>query len=312
MNVNLLLTKLARAAFTVWLVVTLAFLVLHFSGDPIEALVGDQASQEVIDAYRAKFGFDRPLWEQYLTYFAGLAGGDFGISLSDRTPTLELIAGALPATLRLAGASFSLGLVLGIPLGIVSALYRNRAIDRFVMSFAVFGFSIPNFFLGILLILLFSLHLRLLPSAGSDSWQHLILPAITLGTHFAGTFARFTRSSMLEFMNKQFMTAARARGVSRRRRIVWHALPNAAIPIVTIVGLKLGDLVAGSIVVETVFAWPGIGRLLVNAVSSRDLALVQAILILVACSMVLVNLAVDLLYGMIDPRVRASSAGGRE
>jgi peptide/nickel transport system permease protein len=312
MNANLLLTKLVRAAFTVWLVVSLAFVVLQFSGDPIEALVGDQASQEVIDHYRAKFGFDRPLWEQYLTYFGGIATGDFGISLSDRTPTLELIAGALPATLRLAGTSFGLGLLLGIPLGIVSALHRNRAIDRFVMSFAVFGFSIPNFFLGILLILLFSLHLRLLPSAGSDSWQHLILPAVTLGTHFAGTFARFTRSSMLEFMNKQFMTAARAKGVSRRRRIVWHALPNAAIPIVTIVGLKLGDLVAGSIVVETVFAWPGIGRLLVNAVSSRDLALVQAILILVACSMVLVNLLVDLLYGMIDPRVRAGGSGGRE
>lgn len=312
MNLNLLLIKIGRAAITIWLVVTLAFFVLHLSGDPIEAMVGDQASEEVIEHYRVKFGFDRPLWEQYFTYFARIAGGDFGISLSDRTPTLELIADALPNTLRLAIASFGLGLLLGIPLGIVSALHRNKPIDRFVMSFAVFGFSIPNFFLGMLLILLFSLHLRLLPSAGGDTPLHIILPAITLGTHFAGTFARFTRSSMLEFLNKQFMTAARARGVSRRRRIVWHALPNAAIPIVTIIGLKLGSLVAGSIVVETVFAWPGIGRLLVNAVSSRDLALVQAILILVACSMVLVNLLVDLLYGVIDPRVRASSASDKE
>jgi peptide/nickel transport system permease protein len=312
MNLNLLLIKIARAGITLWLVVTLAFFVLHLSGDPIEALVGDQASEAVIQHYREKFGFDRPLWEQYLTYFVGIASGDFGISLSDRTPTLELITAALPNTLRLMTVSFGLGLLLGIPFGIISALHRNGPIDRFVMSFAVFGFSIPNFFLGVLLILLFSLHLRWLPSAGGDTALHIILPAITLGTHFAGTFARFTRSSMLEFLNKQFMTAARARGVSRRRRIVWHALPNAAIPIVTIVGLKLGNLVAGSIVVETVFAWPGVGRLLVNAVTSRDLALVQAILILVACTMVLVNLMVDLLYGMIDPRVRASSASDKE
>lgn len=303
---RLFLTKLARGLLTVWLIVTLTFVALNLSGDPIEALVGDQAPAEVIAHYREKFGLDRPLWQQYVSYVAGIAQGDFGLSLSDQRPAIELIAAALPRTLRLGLTAFVLGLLLGVGLGIVAALNRNRPIDRFVMSFAVLGFSLPNFFLGILLILLFSLHWRLLPSSGDATIWHLILPAITLGTHFAGTFARFTRSAMLEVLNKQYVVAARAKGVPRPRRVLWHALPNAAIPIITIIGLKLGDLVAGSIIVETVFAVPGVGRLLVNAVTSRDFALVQAILIMTSITMVLANLAVDAIYTMIDPRMRAA------
>jgi peptide/nickel transport system permease protein len=306
MSSRLLLTKLARGLLTVWLIVTLTFVALNLSGDPIDALVGDQASAEVIAHYREKFGLDRPLWQQYVSYVAGIAQGDFGLSLSDQRPALELIAGALPRTLRLGLTAFVLGLVLGVGLGIVAALNRNRPVDRFVMSFAVLGFSLPNFFLGILLILLFSLHWRMLPSSGDATIWHLILPAVTLGTHFAGTFARFTRSAMLEVLSKQYVVAARAKGVPRPRRVLWHALPNAAIPIVTIIGLKLGDLVAGSIIVETVFAVPGVGRLLVNAVTSRDFALVQAILIMTSITMVLANLAVDAVYALIDPRMRAA------
>lgn len=180
------------------------------------------------------------------------------------------------------------------------------------MSFAVFGFSIPNFFFGIVLILVFSLTLRLLPSSGSDTWWHLILPVVTLATHEAGTVVRFTRSSMLEALNQPYMRTAKAKGVPRRPRIQWHALPNASIPIVTILGLRLGHLVAGSIVIESVFAWPGVGRLLVNSVASRELAIVQAILIIVATSMVFVNLLVDLLYSWIDPRIRTGGAADRE
>src|SRR5690606_31515512 len=172
------------------------------------------------------------------------------------------------------------------------------------------GFSIPNFFLGILLILIFALHLRMLPAAGSDSPWHLILPAFTLATGVAGTFARFTRSAMLEVLNRPYMTAAEARGVPRPGRIFLHALPNAAIPIVTVAGLKLGDLVAGSVVVETVFAWPGVGRLLVNAVTARDFAVVQTILVMVAVTMTLANLLVDLLYTLIDPRIRRAQGKG--
>ena len=303
-----ILTKLGRGVLTVWLIVTFTFVALNLSGDSIDALVGDQASPEVIAHYREKFGLDRPLWQQYLSYLAGIAQGDFGLSLSDQRPAVELIAGALPHTLRLGLTAFVVGLLLGVSLGIVAALNRNKAVDRLVMSFAVLGFSLPNFFLGILLILLGALHWRLLPSSGDATAWHLILPAVTLGTHFAGTFARFTRSTMLDVLNKQYVVAARAKGVPRPRRVLWHALPNASIPLITIVGLKLGDLVAGSIIVETVFAVPGVGRLLVNAVTSRDFALVQAILIMVSITMVGANLAVDAVYVLIDPRMRARAA----
>lgn len=300
------LGKIGRGLLTIWIVVTFTFVALNLSGDPIEMLVGDQATPEVIEHYRQKYGLDRPLWQQYLAYLGNVAQGDFGLSLSDHRPAVSLIADALPHTLRLGLIAFALGLTLGVGAGIVAALNRNRPVDRLVMSFAVLGFSLPNFFLGILLILLFSLHWRLLPSSGDATAWHLILPSVTLGTHFAGTFARFTRSAMLEVLNRQYVVAARARGVPAFRRVLRHALPNAAIPIITIIGLKLGDLVAGSIIVETVFAVPGIGRLLVNAVTSRDFALVQAILIMVAVTMVLANLAVDAIYTLIDPRMRAA------
>lgn len=306
MRPGYILGKLGRGLLTVWIVVTFTFVALNLSGDPIEMLVGDQAPPEVIEHYREKFGFDRPLSEQYLAYLSSVARGDFGLSLSDQRPALELIADALPHTLRLGLVAFALGMLVGIGAGIVAALNRNKPIDRIVMSFAVLGFSVPNFFLGILLILLFALRWRILPSSGDATAWHLILPAITLGTHFAGTFARFTRSAMLEVLNRQYVIAARARGVPPFLRVLKHALPNAAIPIVTIIGLKLGDVVAGSIIVETVFAVPGVGRLLVNAVTSRDFALVQAILVMVAVTMVLANLAVDAVYTLIDPRMRAA------
>jgi peptide/nickel transport system permease protein len=199
-------------------------------------------------------------------------------------------------------------ILFGVPLGIVAALNRNKAIDRFVMSFAVFGFSIPNFFLGILLILLFSLVLRILPSSGSGSIWHMVMPVITLGTSSAGSLARFARSSMLEVLNMSYMRTASAKGVPRLRRISRHALPNAAIPLVTVLGFRLGALVAGAIVTETVFAWPGVGRLLVSSVSSRDLAVVQAILLMVSFCMIIANMLVDLSYGWIDPRIRTSSS----
>lgn len=306
MRPGYVLGKLGRGLLTVWIVVTFTFVALNLSGDPIEMLVGDQATPEVIEHYREKFGLDRPLFEQYFAYLSSVVQGDFGLSLSDQRPALELIASALPHTLRLGLVAFTLGLVLGVGAGIAAALNRNKPIDRIVMSFAVLGFSLPNFFLGILLILLFSLHWRMLPSSGDATAWHLILPAVTLGTHFAGTFARFTRSAMLEVLSRQYVVAARARGVPPFLRVLKHALPNAAIPIVTIIGLKLGDVVAGSIIVETVFAVPGVGRLLVNAVTSRDFALVQAILIMVAVTMVLANLAVDGVYALIDPRMRAA------
>lgn len=309
MNLRFAAVKTARAALTLWLVVTFAFVALRFSGDPVAILLGDDAEQETIERYHALYGLDRPMIQQYLGYFQGIMRGDLGFSLVDERQVTTLIAEALPATLQLGLAALVISLLMGVPLGIVAALNRNKAVDRLVMSFAVFGFSIPNFFLGILLILLFSLHLRWLPSSGFGTIWHLLMPAITLGTAAAGSLARFTRSAMLDVLGRSYMRAAAAKGVPRLRRIAWHALPNAAIPLVTVLGFRLGDLVAGAIVVETVFAWPGVGRLLVSAVHGRDLALVQAILLMTALTMVVANLLVDVLYGWIDPRIRAARAG---
>jgi peptide/nickel transport system permease protein len=280
MNLRFVLTKMFRALLTLWIVVTFAFVIMHASGDPIEIMLGDQAEQEVIDHYKELYGLDRPMHEQYYRYVLGILQGDLGYSLSDQRPVTELLVEAIPATLELGLTALVISMVVGIPLGIIAALNRNKPIDRFVMTFAVLGFSIPNFFLGILLILLFSMTLRWLPTAGMGSWQHVL--------------------------NKLYMRTAVAKGVPRGRRIRWHALPNAAIPLVTVLGFRLGDLVAGSIITETVFAWPGVGRALVSAVTARDLAVVQGVLLMTACTMVVANLLVDLTYGWIDPRIRAS------
>jgi len=312
MNWRFIAVKVFRALVTMWLVVTFSFLILRLSGDPITALVGDQADPGIEAFYRAKFGLDRPVWVQYLAFFGNVFKGDLGVSFADEEPALQVFLNALPRTLQLGLTAFVLTLVIGLPLGVIAALHRNKPIDRFVMTFAVFGFSIPNFFLGILLILLFSLQLRILPSSGAGGLEYMIMPAITLGTAGSGTIARFARSSMLEVLNQSYMRTASAKGVPRGRRIRWHALPNAAIPVVTVVGFQLGHLVAGSIVTETVFAWPGVGRLLVTSVTSRDLAVVQTVLLMVGLTMTLANLLVDIAYGWIDPRIRASSASERE
>ncbi len=306
MNLRFFSVKLFRALITLLLVVTFAFVILRLSGDPVEILLGDDIDQATLQHYRELYGLDRPLPEQYLRYFGGIARGDLGFSLADERAVTTVIAEAVPATLLLGFTALLISLAVGVPLGIIAALNRNKAIDRFVMTFAVLGFSIPNFFLGILLILLFSLWLRWLPSSGMGTIWHLIMPAVTLGLSSAGSLARFTRSSMLDVLNRSYVRTAVAKGVPRLRRIVLHALPNAAIPLVTVLGFRLGDLIAGAIVIETVFAWPGVGRLLVSAVSARDLAVVQGVLLMTAVTMVTANLLVDLIYGWIDPRIRTS------
>lgn len=302
------LIKLVRTVLTLWFVVTFTFVVLRTSGDPVVALVGADALPAEIEQFRRQWGLDEPLVVQYFRYIGQMATGQFGESLRDHRPVMDIITERVPATLMLGFFAFLGAALVGIPAGIVAALRRGRFLDRAIMAFSVFGFALPNFFLGILMILLFSLVLRVLPSSGSGTLWHLIMPAITLGTFTAGTLARFTRSAMLEVLEKPYMRAAAAKGVPATRRILFHAFPNAAIPIVTVIGLNLGQLIAGAIVVETVFAWPGVGRLLVTAVSSRDLAVVQGLVLVIATTMVLANLTVDLLYGVLDPRIRG---GGR-
>jgi len=308
MTARFFLVKLLRAALTLLLVVSFVFVILRLSGDPTDILLPDDATTDTIEYYRAAWGLDRPLHEQYLRYVWSVMQGDFGVSLRDNRDVLQVVLERVPATLELGLAALAFAMLLGIPLGIFAALHRNTLADRLTMGFAVLGYAMPNFFLGILLILLFTMHLQWLPSSGSATLWHMIMPVATLGMAAAGTLARFSRSAMLEVMSQSYMRTAKAKGAPRLRRITWHAMPNAAIPVVTVLGFKIGALISGALVTETVFAWPGIGRLLVTAVSSRDLPVVQALLLLVGFTMVVTNLIVDFLYGWLDPRVRGVGA----
>ncbi len=299
--------KILRTVLTLWFVITFTFVVLRTSGDPVVALVGADATPQEIEQFRALWRLDDSLWVQYLRYIGQMATGQFGISYRDGREVIDIIAERVPWTIMLGIVAYAGAIVIGIPAGIFAAIKRGSPFDNLIMATAVFGFAIPNFFLGILLILLFSLGLQWLPSSGTGTIWHFIMPALTLATFTAGTLARFTRSAMLEVLDKLYIRAAAAKGVSYWKRIVFHALPNAGIPIVTIIGLNLGELIGGAIVVETVFAWPGVGRLLVTAVSSRDLAVVQALVLVMAMTMVIANLIVDLLYGLLDPRIRVSN-----
>lgn len=302
--------RLGRAALTVALVVTFAFIVLRLSGDPALIIMSVDAPPEAIAAFRKAWGLDDPIWLQYLRYFTAIGQGELGQSMRDGRPAIQLVAERIPATLALTLPALALKLGIGIPAGIYAALHRDSLTDRIVMITAVAGFTIPSFVLGLVLVLVFSVQLGWLPSGGQESWRHAILPVLTLGIGGAAVLARFTRSAMLEVLGQSYIRTASAKGVPWARVVRGHALPNAAIPTVTIVGFMVGSLIAGAVVVESVFSWPGVGRLLVVAVSNRDLAVVQCILLLVAITMVSANLIVDLLYGVLDPRLRSGARAG--
>jgi peptide/nickel transport system permease protein len=299
-------SRLARAALTIAMVVTFAFIVLRLSGDPAQIIMGADAPPEAVDAFRTAWGLDEPIWVQYLSYFWAILQGDLGRSMRDGRDAIVLVTERIPATLALTLPALAIKICLGIPAGIYAALHRNSLADRVVMIIAVAGFTVPSFVLGLLLVLVFAVQLGWLPSGGQESWRHGILPVITLGLGGAAVLARFTRSAMLEVLGQPFIRTASAKGVPWRAVVTGHALPNAAIPTVTIIGFMVGTLIAGAVVVESVFSWPGVGRLLVVAVANRDLAVVQCILLLVAITMVCANLIVDLLYGLLDPRLRAA------
>jgi peptide/nickel transport system permease protein len=306
------LRKLIRALLTLLICVTAVFFVLRLAGDPIASLLPDDSPQDVIDAYRARFGLDLPLWDQYVGYLSNVLRGDLGISFRDQRPVIDVIGERLPATIQLGLAALVLALVVGAPLGIVAALNRNTALDRVVMAAAVLGFAMPIFFLAIVLILLFAMQLRVLPSAGADTWWHMILPVVVLAAATAGKVARYMRTAIIDVLGQPYVRAATGKGLKRVAVIARHALPNAAIPLVTFLGFELGTLVGGAVVTETVFAWPGVGRLLVVSVGQRDLAVVQAIVLLVAATMVTASLLADLAQGWLDPRARAAPGGMRE
>ncbi|MGF1657931.1 MAG: ABC transporter permease [Rubrimonas sp.] len=306
-----LLSRSARALLTVALVVTFAFVVLRMSGDPALLIMGPEAPPEAVAAFRAAWGLDQPIWVQYVSYFTAIAQGDLGVSFRDGRPAIELVAERIPATLALTLPALLLKLALGVPAGVWAALHRDTAFDRAVMVVAVMGFAIPSFVLALGLVLVFSVNLGWLPSGGRDSWMHAILPVFTLGLGGAAALARFTRSAMLETLGQPYIRTASAKGLPWARVVRGHALPNAAIPTVTLVGFLVGSLIAGAVVVESVFSWPGVGRLLVVAVANRDLAVVQCILLLVAATMVTSNLIVDFLYGVLDPRLRSGARAGQ-
>ena len=299
-----LLRRLAQSLVVLLGVSFVVFAILYLTGDPALVLLPPDASAEDVRRFREQMGFNDPFLVQYGRFLKGALRGDFGQSVRHGEPAFGLVLERMPATFELAGAALVLALCLAIPAGIVSALRRNTVLDYISTVVALFGQSLPTFWLGIMLILLFSVQFNLLPSSGRGTLEHLVLPAVTLGLFTTARITRLTRSGMLEVLNQDYIRTARAKGVGDPP-VVWkHALKNAAIPIVTIVGIELGTLLGGSVITETIFAWPGVGRLSVQAIANRDYPVVQAAVFLLATTFVVVNLIVDVIYTYLDPRIR--------
>ena len=304
MNLAVISIKIFRAMITVLLLVTFVFVILRLSGDPAVQMLGLEVDPDALEAFRHRWGLDRPLWEQFLTFFWNILHGDFGQSFIGGRDALGVVLERLPKTLWLMGLTTIFTFGLGIPAGIYASLHRNTIADRTIMGLTVASFSLPNFVVGIILIMIFGVVFRLLPTSGSETVLHYIMPVVTMATADAAIFARFSRSAMLEVLYAPYMRTARAKGLTWGQAVRRHALPNASIPIVTVGGIYVGRQIAAATITENVFAWPGIGKLLVVSVQARDLAVVQCIVIMVGVTMVVTNLLVDLAYGWLDPRTR--------
>jgi peptide/nickel transport system permease protein len=303
--IRYLFVRLAYMLPVVWLVVSVVFLLIHLvPGDPIQAMLGEGSPAVDIQAARHAYGLDLPLSTQYARYWRGVMHGDLGRSLRLNKPVGELIANAYPKTLALTVAALTVAIVLSIPAGVRSARRRNRWDDRALSFASLLGLSFPNFALGPILILVFAIQLDLLPVSGAGGWRSLVLPAITMGGALAAILTRMVRTSMLEELGQDYIRTARAKGLSEDRVVYGHALRNALIPVVTVVGLQFGALLAGAVVTETIFAWPGVGRLTVSAINNRDYALVQGCLLTIGLTYVAVNFLTDLAYSALNPRIR--------
>jgi peptide/nickel transport system permease protein len=299
-----LASRLLRALVALWLVSTVVFVVMRLSGDPVPLLLPADAPRSEYARLARELGLDRPLPVQYAVFLGNVLRGDFGRSLHFRQPAMSVVLGYLPATLELGLTAFLLAAVVAVPIGLVSAVKRNSAVDQVAMGLALVGQAAPTFFLGILFILLLSLTFGLLPTSGRGGWQHLVLPAMTLGAFSMASIARLTRSSMLEVLRQDYVRTARAKGVSEWFVVAKHAFRNAAVPILTITGLQFGTLLGGAVVTETVFAWPGIGRLAIQSIYNRDYPIVQSVVFLSALMFVVLNFLIDVVYGLLDPRIR--------
>jgi ABC-type dipeptide/oligopeptide/nickel transport system permease component len=301
-----LASRLLRAMVALWLVSTVVFVVMRLSGDPVPLLLPPDAPRSEVFRVRAELGLDRPLPVQYAIFLGNALRGDFGRSLHFREPAVRVVAGYLGATFELGLTAFALAALVALPIGIVSAVRRNSLLDQISMTVALVGQAAPTFFIGILFILVVSLQLGWLPTSGRGDWRNLVLPALTLGAFAMASIARLTRSAMLEVLRADFIRTARAKGVGETLVIVKHALKNAAVPIVTITGLQFGTLLGGAVVTETVFAWPGIGRLAIQSIYNRDYPVVQCTVFISAVLFIVINLLIDVVYGLLDPRVRTS------
>ena len=311
-----LIRRLLRAIVALWGISTIVFVVMRLSGDPVPLMLPPDAPTSEIFRVRAEMGLDQPLYVQYLVYFGNLLRGDLGRSIHMRQPAMQIAAERLPATLELALGAFLLAVVIAVPAGLISAAKRNSLWDNLAMGLALIGQSAPTFYIGIMLILVLGLELRLFPISGRGQGQwsdpsdwplmlrHIALPAITLGAFAMASIARLTRSAVIDVMRQDFIRTARAKGLNEVMVLLRHNLKNAAIPIVTIMGLQFGTLLGGAVVTETVFSWPGIGRLAITSIFNRDYPVVQSAVILVASFFVLVNFLVDLAYSWLDPRIR--------
>ncbi len=299
-----ILKRLFHSIFVLVGISLVVFIILHLTGDPAALLMPMDATPEQVAQFRQEMGFNDPIVVQYWRFFKGTLRGDFGESFRHSQPALELVMERMPATIQLTAAAMVIALVVAIPVGIISAIRRNSILDHIGMTGALLGQSTPVFWLGIMLILIFSVTIQWFPSSGRGEMQHLVLPAITLGMFTMARTARMMRSSMLEVLGQEYMKTAKAKGLNPGMVILKHALKNAAIPVVTIIGMELGTLLGGAVITETIFAWPGVGRLAVQAIYNRDYPVVQAAVFILASVFVLVNLVVDLLYTYLDPRVK--------
>jgi peptide/nickel transport system permease protein len=296
-----------QAVLTVLSAVALTFFIVRLSGDPVRLMLPPEASEAHVTEMRERLGFDRPVSVQFVDYLKGIAAGDLGRSLYFRQPAIELFLSRLPATMLLAVTSTLVAVVVGVSLGALAACRRNRAADYAVNAVILAGQSMPVFWLGIMLIFTFSLRWHIFPSSGGDRWISLVLPTLSLAAYPIAPIARTVRSSLLEVLSEDYITAARAHGFSEGRIVLCHALKNAMLPVVTVIGLEFGSLLGGAVVTETVFSWPGVGQLVMTGILNRDFPLVQASILMISLIYIFVNFITDILYFYIDPRIRADA-----
>lgn len=307
-----LVIRLARSLLTLLLLIAFTFFTLAVSGDPAAAKFGPDIDPETLEAFREKWGLNYPLWKQFLIYLDGIWRLEFGISFRTGQPAWEFVASRLPATLSLMLPTVFFSIAIGVPLGINAAMHRGKAADRLTIVAAVIALAIPSFLLGLLMMFIFSVWLGWLPPSGIVDGRSYIMPALTMAIATAAVYARFTRSAMVEVMAHPMVETAQASGLSRRVIQRVHGLPNVLLPLITITALEFGNIVTYAIVIESVFAWPGVGRLLIEGVAGRDYAVVQAIILMTGTTMIFANLLADIAYGYVDPRIRDARSPARK